>query len=474
MVLETIKVQLELLTNKFTGPMKDAENKMKEFNKQAFKQGANLRNMSSNQKVAGTQMKAFGMQNSKFGQVMNMSMENWKSFNQQGFRFTTMGGRAANGLRNLTHGMRGFQMAALGVMFFGMSLVRMFKQLFGPISKAFGISELFGLMLTMVFLPIMQAIFPYLLKFMTWFMNLSPGVKRAIGIFVILVGVFGVILTIIGTFILGIGSLILMWPLLAGAATTAIAALSAVFLPILAIIAIVIAIVIGMKTAWDENFLGMKDIITNFISGFKELFSGIIMFFSGFFLILKGLFTGNWKLIWEGVVKVFVGAIKIIHGLVTMLVSGMKAILVGIIKIVFNIIKAVIDLFINLPGKIWDAIKGVGALIAKAFTDNVPSWIIKLIKGGSSFIRGLFSSGSGSSGPSQQENDFIWRPGQGAVGINPNDTLVGFKGSAPDLQGGNSSGGSVTNNFYGFTMEDLQRELDERDRQLVTQMERNR
>jgi len=493
MVLEKIQVSLELLSDKFTRPMKAAEKSMKELNKQAFQQGANFRNMSSKTKDATNQISAFRMQNMKFGQVMNMSMDNFKSFNQQGFKFTTMGGRAANGIRNLTHGMRGFRMEALGVMFFGMALVGMFKKLFSPVSEAFGISELFGMMLMMLFLPIMEAIFPVLLGLMTWFMNLSPGVKKAIGIFVILIGVFGAIIMILGTLALGLGSLILFWPIIVstigGAIATIIGSLGLFIVPIL----LIIAIVVGMYLAWKENFLGMKSIVQSFVEGFKTLFSGIINFFTGLFLIIKGIFTGDWSMIWEGVKKIFLGAVQAIWGLTKMLVAGIFAILIGIVKIVWNIIKlvvapfvwlwnflvghslipdlinAIIDWFKKLPGKIWDIVKNIGKMIADGFVNMLPDWIIKILKKGINFVAKIFDRG----GSSQSEDDFIWRPGQGAVGINPNDTLVGFKGAAPNL-GGGSGGANVTNNFYGFTNEDLIKELDDRDRKMVSQMERNR
>ena len=391
-ITKKIQVNLELLTGKFTGPMKAVEKSMKDLNNQVFIQTADMRRLTGEQKAAGAQMDAFRMQNMRWGKVLKMNIDDWIAFNKQGFKFTTLSGRLANGIRVMTHGMRRFRMEALGVMFFGMSMVGMFKKLFAPISEAFGITELFSLLLTVLLLPIMIAIFPWILKFIMFFMKLPEGVKMAIGIFIILVGIFGAIMMVIGMVTLGLGSMILLWPIIAGAATGAIAAISAIFWPLIAVIAIVIAIIIGMKLAWDENFLGMRQIIDWFISGFKDLFSGLIMFFKGLWMIIKGLFTGDWELIWEGVQKVFKGAIKAIWGLIKMLVTGIAAIMVGIIKIVVNIITAIVGLWMNLPGKIWDAIKGVGALIVKAFTDNVPDWIIKLKKGGAGFIRGLFKS----------------------------------------------------------------------------------
>lgn len=470
-ILEKIQVQLELLTAKFTKPMQEANKSVKDLNKQVFAQSASMRDMSSKARAATQQISTFRDQNMGFSQVMNMSMERFKAFNGQGLKFTTVGGRMANGMRKLTHGMRGFRMEALGVMFFGMSLQRMFAGLLKPVSEAFGVFDLFRLMLLVLFLPVMEMLFPILLAIMEWFMNLSPGVKKAIGIFVLLGLVFGTILMIVGTFILGLGSLILMWPLISAAAGAAMIAIAAAFLPVMIVIAIIIAIVVGMRLAWKSNFLGMKKLVTDFISGIKDFFKGLFLFFKGFWQMLKGLFTGDSKLMWEGVKNIFKGAVQAIWGLLKILVNGIAMIIVGVIKIFFNVVKAIVDFWIELPQHIWNAIKGIGKLIKKAFTAGIPDWILKMLKGGGNILKGIggkignFFSGS--------EDDFVWRPGQGPVSINPNDTLVGFKGSPPNLGGGGSSG-STTNNFYGFTMNDLKRELDERDRNMVSQMERNR
>lgn len=491
-IIEKIQVQLELLTGKFTKQAQQAEKSMREFNKKAFTQGANLRKLSGDQKAAAAQVSAFKDQNMKFGQVMNMSMERFKSFNEQGFRFNRVGGRMANGMRKLTHGMRGFRMEALGVMFFGMAMQRMFSGFLKPVSEAFGITELFGDMLTVLFLPIMEAIFPSLLAVMEWFMNLPDPVKKAIGVFVLVGIALGTIIMILGTLALGIGSLILFWPIIASAAVGAMALVIGALSPIIGLIAIIIAIVVFLFIAWKENFLGMKKIVSFFFSGVKDIFMGLVSFISGIFLIIKGIFLGDWTMIWEGVKKIFWVAIKAIWGIIKILIGGIGAIFVGLIRIVWSVIKliiapfvwlwnflvghslipdminAIIDWFKKLPGKIWNVVKDIGKLIAKGFVNLLPDWIVDILKKGISFVGKIFGRG----GSSKREDDFIWRPGQGSVSINPNDTLVGFKGSPPNL--GGTSSGSTTNNFYGFTMDDLKRELDDRDRKMVSEMERNR
>ena len=446
---------------------------------------------NSVQETAATKLS--NMQNMNWNGIMRLNLQDYQTLAKSQKTVHKTSGKAAMGIRNLTHGLRGFQMAALGVMFFGMSLQRMFTGLLKPIMSTFGIFEIFSLMLTVLFLPIMEALFPLFLKLVTWFMNLSPSVKMAIGIFVLLGIALGTMLMLIGTVVLGIGSLILMFGIIAEFGPAVIAALAGAFWPVVAVIAIIIAIVVAMRIAWKENFLGMKAIVENIISGMKDFFSGLIMFFKGIFLIIKGIFMGDWSLIWEGVKKIFVGAGHALWGLIKIIVNGIGAIFVGLIRIVWGVIKliiapfiwlwnflvghslipdminAIIDWFKKLPGAIWSIVKDIGGLIAKGFVNLLPDWIVDILKKGISFVSDIFGGGK----TSKRENDFIWRPGQGSVSINPNDTLVGYKGAAPDLGGGSSSN-STTNNFYGFTMDDLKRELDDRDRKVVSQMERNR
>lgn len=463
------------------------KNRTRLFKKKEGEMKSNIKN--TQQEAISTKLSA--MQNLNWSGVARLNMDDYQMLAKSQKRLHSTSGRAMMGIRDLTHGMRGFRMEALGVMFFGMSMQRMFAGLLRPVMDAFGVFDIFRLMLLVLFLPIMKMLFPMFMKLMKWFLELSPTVKMIIGIFVVLGVIFGTILMIVGTLILGIGSLILIWPILASAASAAIAVIAAVFWPIVAIIAIIIAIVAGMRIAWTENFLGMKAIVEAFISGVKDFFSGIVMFFTGIFMIIKGIFLGEWSIIFDGLKLILVGFMKTVWGLFKIMVATIGVILVGILRIVWGIAKllivpfvwlvdaivgeegfvkkivdGIVDWFKGLGDRLMPVISALATEIKDAMLKIIPDWMIDLFTGN-------FSIG-GQSAPdsSKSVNDFIWRPGQGAVDINPNDTLVGFKGAPPNLSG--SGGSNITNNFYGFTMEDLNRELDERDRNIVSQMEAGR
>jgi len=379
---------------------------------QAFTKG-----FSKNLGRAQTQLKRAGKNMNEFGQVMKMPMEGFKEMNKGAKQMTTTGGKFANNMRMMTHGMRGFRMEMLGVMFFGMMLQRTFLGLLNPVMEAFGVMDLFRVMLLTLFLPIMQALFPYMLAMMQWFMDLSDPVKKVLGAFVLLGVIFGTLLMMLGMWALGIGSLIQIIP----------------------------------------NLLKVFSLIGPFLTPIIAIVWGLIDVFIG------------WG---KSTAKVIGGILKVIAGVagIIAVVMGAPALLVAAIVVaVVGIITAVV--------RYWDSIKQAfkdGWAWVKNISRGAFDWLKNKFIKAKDWMKGLFSFGdddnSRSSGSIPHKDDFIWRPGQGAVSINPNDTLVGFKGAAPNLGGGGAS--NITNNFYGFTMDELKRELDDRDRKVTENIRR--
>ena len=383
---------------------------------QAFTQG-----FSKGLDRAQNQLKRAGKNMKEFGQVMQMPMEGFKDMNKNAKQMTTTGGRFANNLRMMTHGMKGFRMEMLGVMFFGMAMQRMFVGLLNPVMEAFGVMDLFRVMLLTLFLPIMEAIFPFLLQFIEWFMNLPGPVKKAIGVIVIVGAVLSTLLMIFGQLFLGIGSLILAWPTL----TALFSTIGGFLIPVIAII------------------MGLIDIFIQWGKSVRKVVRGILTVIAG-----------------------IAGIVAIVLGAPALLVA---AIVIAVVAIIHAVVKY------------WDEIK-------KAFSEGwdwvkrkslaMFDWLKTKFTAAKDWVKDLFSfgdSGGSSSGTDTKrgKNDFIWRSGQGATSISPHDTVVGFKGDAPNF-GGNGGGANITNNFYGFTKEDLSRELDDRDRRIVDKMERSR
>jgi len=143
-----------------------------------------------------------------FGKAMKMSMPMYKNLYESGFRMNTFGGKFAMTLRSLTHGARGFRMELLSVMFFGQALMRTFTGLLQPAMEVFGIFDLFRILLQVMFIPVMEMLFPIIMQVVEWFINLSDDTKKWIGILVILGAILGFILMAIGMLGLGLGGII--------------------------------------------------------------------------------------------------------------------------------------------------------------------------------------------------------------------------------------------------------------------------
>jgi len=116
-----------------------------------------------------------------FGKVMAMDRDLFISFIKRGYKFPSTGARIATQIRLLTHGLHGFKMELLSTMFFGMQMQQLGMSMLRPAMKMFGITELFSNVLAVVMLPIMKLIFPYLLGFAKWLMDLGPLGKTIIG-----------------------------------------------------------------------------------------------------------------------------------------------------------------------------------------------------------------------------------------------------------------------------------------------------
>lgn len=121
---------------------------------------------------------------------------------------TTLG-RLGHRLRMVTHGLRGFRMEMLGVMFFGMGIQRFFQGLLKPAMQMAGVFDLINQVLGIVFLPIVLALLDPLLALSNWLINLSDDTKLLLGKIVLFGAILGGALFIIGMFALGIGSIIL-------------------------------------------------------------------------------------------------------------------------------------------------------------------------------------------------------------------------------------------------------------------------
>jgi len=206
MSLEDIFVRLKF-EDKLKAPLEKTIARLTALNNKQ-KELLNTYKINTTQKKL--QLKQVGSQFNSFGKVMGMPIEQWKKFNQAGGKFTSRGTKMANTFRRATHGLRGFRMEMLSVMFFGKGMQQFFFGLLRPAMEAVGIFELWGAVLQLVFLPIALALLDILLPIFTWMMNWSDETKLLVGKIVLLAIGLGIFLFLVGSLTLGIGGLIIV------------------------------------------------------------------------------------------------------------------------------------------------------------------------------------------------------------------------------------------------------------------------
>ena len=466
---------------------------------------------------AQTQLKTVGKNMQNFGSVMQMPMNNFKELNGRFKVMKTLGGKVAQRFRMMTHGMRGFRMEALGVMFFGMMMQRMFLGLLQPVMEAFGVFDIFRLMLLTLFLPIMEMIFPFLLSLMEWFMDLPEPVKKAIGIFVILGVIFGTIIMVLGQFALGIGSLIQFFPIFGSAIQAVGAFLVGLSATALAVIAVIVAIVIGMYVAWKENFMGMKMFVKDFADNIKKIFEALWAILKAIFGFWIAVFKGDWDAAWQHIKDGFEAVWKLIKNILLGFLNFCAMVAIGVIRVFKWIVDMIVGFFVWLYNKL------VGHSIIPDMINGIINWFWKLPQAilsivkviGNAFvwvgngIIGVWNSVMGAISkaivtvlrgvdvvlgvlnkiPGINIGKYSWNVSWGQLpmipklaggGIITQPTLAMIGESGPEAvvplgsKGGFGSNANITqeNHFHGFTMDDLKRELDNRDRRLVDDIRR--
>lgn len=364
---------------------------------------------------ASSKLKTFGKSMQNFGNTMRLSTEDFRSIADVNKQMGTNIGGLGQKVRMLTHGLRGFRMEMLGVMFFGMMLQRTFMNMLQPVMDAYGVFDLFRILLLTTFLPVMEMIFPVLMQLFDFFLNLPEPVQKSIGVFVLMGAALGTLLSLFGSLSLGLGSIIQAFPLLGSVVQGIGAAVAGITAPILAVIAIVVAVLIGMYLAWQENFMGMKEVVSNFINGVKTWFEGIINIVKGVFNIIKGILTGDFDTFINGIKQLFTGLWDWLKGGVQASFSFITGVIIGAIKILEN--------FVNLLLKVGTA--AVNFVSGKGFiTEGAP----QLNLGGKS---------------------------QGTTSVN------------------NQSSVNITNNYNGFTTEELKREVEVNTSSIVQELRRS-
>ena len=281
--------------------------------------------------------------------------------------------RLGTQMRQSIISLKRFRMEMLGVLFFGMVVSQMFQNMLTPAANALGIFELFSLMLMVLFLPILIEIYPYLLRFVKWVVDLDPRIQMLIGVFVLFGLILFKVLHVIGVLVMGFSSL-----MQAGMATYVIkliawfvkfvgtvAGLGSAFLGLASLVAILL---FSMWDAWKRNFNRMRDWAKVFVEGQKKIWGGMRDYLVGIMDVVKGVFTLDLEKIKEGFTKIFTGIRDMIVGAFQSVLAALVMIGTGILNIFARIFGWIWDKMVSLANKVLEVvpdIPGIGKITSK-------------------------------------------------------------------------------------------------------------
>lgn len=363
-------------------------------------------------------------------------------------------------LRSTTRGLQKFHFEWLSVMFVGMAINRVFGQYVKGAGEWLGATEAMTEGLKLSVFTALEPFHDTILNVSTALFDASPAMQSFVGWLVLGAAAVGMILSVLGQFFLGMQGLKLITPKIGPkframfsviatgfkAIIAFVAGLSAI---VLVVIAAIIIAVVGMYLAFKDNFMNIKLAFKLMVDGFKKMFNGFIGFFRSAIRLVVNIFTGNWKAAFQDVKDMIRSIWDFFTGWLQALLSLVVIVSLGIVKA----FKTAFDLIWKFFKALWDKLKR-----------------------GFESVKGFLGFGGGDDNSSstgmKSKNDFIWRPGQGAVSINPNDTLVGFKGAPPNLGGSSGVNFSPTTYFYGVERNDIERLIKDNNTKQVEDLKR--
>jgi len=438
-----------------------------------------------------------------FGRALLMSNDNLNKFVKGGGEFSKRSARWGHKLRMFTTGLRGFKMEMLGIMFFGMAMQRMFSGILKPATQLVGLFDLWRTTLQILFLPMALLIMDFLMPIFMWLMNLSDSTKLFIGKLVLLGAGIGLLLFVVGTLALGVGALIMLFSSMFNIIDD--------LTPDIQILGINMSSFVEASlgiTLVSKAFTFFKKVITGTLNKLLE-FKIIKEMFSKFKVVIDDTKTPleNFKTLFGTVIdnikeKLGISGEDGEGGFLSNFITTFEE---KVAEMQTKVKEQMLDMGITGEGGLIESFGDMTETIS-GMTPTLDSLAASLstiadaltaIFNGWNKVKTSFSNASDFGGrvgdtlktsaygslPSNAQyirdaekkglpgfNDFLMRPGQSPIGINPNDTVVGFKGNSPFGQGV-----SITQNITitGSMVSEIKKIIDETNTTLINKLQMN-
>lgn len=369
-----------------------------------------------------------GFQLSKAGKRVKTETGNWMGFGRAqdilAKRTSEGGGRIANTFRRLTHGMRGFRMEMLGVMFFGMGMQRMFTSLLQPAAQTAGLFEDISTTLEIFFLPAVLKLQEDLEPILEWFQNMPEEQQMVIGQFVILAAAIMMAVFAIGMFALGLGSISLAFGPLMAMVGTGVGWIIAKFAGLFAatktseagfiafgfslgkfasfLVGWVAPAIVGILLlwgAWETNRKGITVGLMMLYNAFWKIFGGLAQIVGGVVDFISALIEGDTTKAFDALKTIARGAVDFIVAAFwewpKAMVTIIHNVLWGIGALIVRIGLTLYDMGQILVQKLIDGLKSMAGKLVEAFWAIIPEPLRSLLKGVAGVIGGIVKGAVG-------------------------------------------------------------------------------
>jgi hypothetical protein len=179
------------------------------------------------------------------------------------------------------------------------------------------------------------------------------------------------------------------------------------------------------------KFIGtlIGGIIALIINLYTNKLKAVLGIVTGIWNVVKGIFTGDFELIFDGLMSIGMGALRLFRAIPMIL----------------------LDTFFDMFPKVGDAFTelftSIGSKVKQMFTDMLPSWAVKLLGGGTSV------AASATPPATESINDGVIQNGK-VVSTHPEDFLIATKnpsGLAESMAGGMTSTSGLPQTMSGGT-----------------------
>lgn len=238
-------------------------------------------------------------------------------------------------------------------------------------------------------IPVVESLIGFVQDLTDKFNGLSEGSKQIIVVIGLIAAAIGPVLLIVGKIATGISTFMTVLPTITSTLSTIGTALSGFAAPIAAVIAAVVA----LKLAWDTNFGGIRDTVSEFVTTVTEKFTEIFTFIqtavSAGMAVVSELWNSNWmgirtifedvwnviETVFGNVITILTNSIELFLNLITLDWDGawenIKAIFSAQwenIKSLFQLaLDFILNLFLNIIPSIKDAALNVIGAVKDAF-----------------------------------------------------------------------------------------------------------